>query len=211
MAKSRDQFARALEQIRARVLSGAYLAAPTIVIAEEAGRLGLSTTPVREALSCLCGEGLVERGPSGGFLAPRVDATTVRDRYGFRLMCLIGALDLTAGLPTYGRLPPQDSAAPLDAGLLFESVVSRAGNGALLAAFNRVDGQLRQFRDAERRIFQDVAAEAEHLFRLAEEEANGALREALHHHHQRRSRAAALLSLEVTRGSSGGAQAGRSL
>lgn len=210
MAKSRDPFVRALEQIRARAVSGAYASSPTIVIAEEARRLGLSTTPVREALSCLCGEGLIERGPSGGFVAPRMDAATVRDRYDFRLICLIAALDLTVGLPSYGRLPPRGGSSLLDAGSLFESVVRRTGNRALLTAFRRVDGQLRQFRDAEARIFRDVPAEAERLFQLAEEEVNGALRKALHDHHQRRSRAAALLSLEVMRRSGDGADGGRS-
>ncbi|WP_052516809.1 MULTISPECIES: GntR family transcriptional regulator [Brevundimonas] len=68
--------------------TGGYAPGRPIVIIDEARRLGLSTTPVREALAWLCGEGVIERGPAGGFLARRLDAGAVRDRYGFRLACL---------------------------------------------------------------------------------------------------------------------------
>lgn len=195
MAKSRDPFLRALDEIRVRALAGGYPPARPIIIIEEARRLGLSTTPIREALSHLCGEGLVDRGPSGGFLASRLDPGAVRDRYEFRLACLLAALDLTAGLPAYGRLAP--SGGELKA--LFESVVLSTGNTALVAAYHRVDRQLHQFQEAEANLLPDIEAEAERLLVLASEETQGAFREALRAHHHRRSRAATLLVMEVVR------------
>ena len=69
MAKSRDPFFKALDNIRERARAGGYAPGQSIVIVEEARRLDLSTTPVREALAWLCGEGLIERGRAG-FLPP---------------------------------------------------------------------------------------------------------------------------------------------
>lgn len=195
MAKSRDPFLKALVEIRGRALAGVYPPAQPIVIVEEARRLGLSTTPVREALSYLCGEGLVDRGPSGGFLASRLDSGAVRDRYEFRLACLLAALDLTTGLPAYGRLARSEG----ELQGLFESIVRRTGNTALLAAYHRVEGQLRQFQEAEAHVFPDVEAETERLLALASGEMQAAFREALRAHHHRRSRAAALLVMEIGR------------
>jgi DNA-binding FadR family transcriptional regulator len=211
MAKSRDPFFMALERIREAARTGAYPPGRPIVIIEEARRLGVSTTPVREALAWLCGEGLIERGPAGGFLAVRLDAGAVRDRYAFRLACLTAAMDMTAGLPAYGRSPRArpDPAAALEA--LFDRIVRRAGNGMLTAAHERVSGQLRRFRDAEARMFADLEAEAGALLALAAEEANGALRQALGAYHDRRVQAASILALDAARRADrDGAEAGPS-
>ncbi|MEQ7154266.1 GntR family transcriptional regulator [Brevundimonas aurifodinae] len=199
MAKSRDPFFLALDRIRDRVQAGGYASGRPIVIVEEARGLGVSTTPVREALSWLCGEGLIERGPSGGFLAVQLDAGAVRDRYGFRLTCLLAGLDLTTGLPTYGRTPRRDGAPVLELHGLFDGLVRRTGNTALMDAYDRVGGQLLQLRDAERRLFADIDAEADRLLAAASANGNGDLREALRAYHDRRAGAAAILSLEVAR------------
>ncbi|MDP3406303.1 MAG: GntR family transcriptional regulator [Brevundimonas sp.] len=204
MARSRDPFFQALARIRDRLQAGGYAAGGPIVIVEEARRLGVSTTPVREALSWLCGEGLVERGPSGGFLAAHLDAGAVRDRYGFRLICLSAALDLMAGLPTYGRTPDRGDAPVPELRRLFEGLVRRTGNAALMDAYLRVDGQLRQFRDAERRVFTDIEAEADRLLAHASAVRNGDLREALRVYHDRRAGAAAIVALDVARQQSDG-------
>ena len=87
-------------------MRGVYAPGGSVVIIEEARRLGLSTTPVREALAWLCGEGLMERAPRAGYLAPRLDAALLRDRFWVRLRCLATSLDLTADLAS----PP--TAAP---------------------------------------------------------------------------------------------------
>lgn len=199
MAKSRDSFFMALDGIRDRAQAGGYAGGRPIVIVDEARRLGVSTTPVREALSWLCGEGLIERGPSGGFLAMRLDGGAVRDRYGFRLVCLLAGLDLTAGLPTYGRTPRRHGDPISELHALFDELVRRTGNGALRRAYERVRAQLRQLEDAERRMFEDAEAEADRLLNLATEDRNGELRAALRDYHDRRGDAAAILSLGAAR------------
>ncbi|MEH6664495.1 MAG: GntR family transcriptional regulator [Brevundimonas sp.] len=205
MAKSRDPFFMALDRIREQAQTGGYAAGRPIVIIEEARRLGVSTTPVREALCWLCGEGLIERGPAGGFVAARLDAGAVRDRYVFRLACLLAGLDLTSGLPTRGRSPPRGGAAVDGLHALFDALVRRTGNAALVEAHGRVAGQLRQFREAERRVFADVDAEADRLLVMAAAERNGDLRAGLGAYHERRVEAAAILALDAARRAGPGA------
>ncbi|MDM8354286.1 GntR family transcriptional regulator [Brevundimonas diminuta] len=199
MAKSRDPFFLALDRIRDRAQTGGYPAGRPIVIVEEARRLGVSTTPVREALSWLCGEGLIERGPAGGFLAVRLDSGAVRARYGFRLVCLLAGLDLTAGLPTYGRTPQRDGEPVSELHALFDELVQRTGNAVLRRAYDRVTGQLRQFEEAERHAFGDADGEADRILALAAADRNGELRAALRDYHDRRGDAAAILSLGAAR------------
>lgn len=199
MAKSRDPFFMALDRIRQRARGGGYVSGRPIVIVDEARYLGVSTTPVREALSWLCGEGLVERGPSGGFLATRLDAAAVRDRYGLRLICLLAGLDLTSGLPTQGRTPRRGEDAVADLRALFDELVGRAGNAALLDAYDRVEGQLLEFTPPERRLFEDVDREAEDVLAVAGRDDNGELRTVLRRYHQRRIEASAILALDLAR------------
>lgn len=199
MAKSHDPFLLVLARIRDRVQAGAYAAGRPIVIVEEARRLRVSTTPVREALACLCGEGLVERGPSGGFVAVDQDAAAVRDRYGLRLICLLAAMDLTRGLPTFGRAPDRGAAPLEELRDLFDGLVRRSGNAALARAHDRVVGQLRRLDAAADRIFPDAADEADRLLTLAATDRNGDLRDALALYHARRAGAAAILALEASR------------
>lgn len=197
MAKSRDPFLTALSRMREAAQTGAYAPGRPIVIIDEARRLGISTTPVREALAWLCGEGVVERGPTGGFLARRLDAGAVRDRYGFRLACLWVSMDLSDGLPHYGSAPLCGASATSSLEVLFERLVRRSGNGLLLAAYAWVSGQLRILKDLETRLFDDHEAEARALLTLAGREATAALREALETYHDRRVQAAPILALEA--------------
>ncbi len=199
MTRRQDSFFSALSQLRFNAQSGNYAPGRPVVIFEEARRLGVSTTPVREALSWLCGEGLIDRGPAGGFLAVRMDAGAIRDRYEFRLICLLAALDLTTGLPNLGRFPERGGDPVLDVAAFFDGLVQRAGNAMLLEAHERVGGQLLQLRAAEARVFLDIRAEAEALLALAGAEANGALRERLRRYHARRADTAAILAVDLSR------------
>lgn len=197
MTRKRDPFIQALDSIRQRSEAGAYAPGAPVVIIEEARRLRLSTTPVREALAWLCGEGLIERAPAGGFLAPRMDAALVRDRFAFRLQCLATSLEMAAALPDRGE--PLPSAAAPDhrlAGQL-DRMVRGAGNSVLAEAFGRVGRQLLPLVEAERRLFLDREAEATAILHLYDVGSVPALRLALTAYHQRRMDAAPLLVLDL--------------
>lgn len=67
-----------LESIRAAILGGEFTPGQPLVEAELAASLGVSKTPVREALKTLAGSGLVEMSPYKGAHVRIVDAELVR-------------------------------------------------------------------------------------------------------------------------------------
>lgn len=186
----------ALESLRARAEQGVYVPGAPVVIMDEARRLSLSTTPVREALVWLSGYGLIERSPMGGFLAPRLDPAIVRDRFGFRLQCVVGSLT-EGGLSQARDQGLNGSDQPgrdLDAAML--RAVRGTGNAALIDAHVRVCRQLVQLAPAEVRLFPDRAEEEAAVVRLFESSDDG-LPQALERYHRRRMEAAPLLILEA--------------
>jgi hypothetical protein len=145
MVRNRDPFANALAAIGHRLTMGVYSEGDPIVILDEAKRLGLSTTPVREALAWLCGAGLVDRAPVGGYRAPRLDAAFLKDGYAFRNDCL------SIGLREMDRTPlPSHPTDGVDA--VFDWIVDRADNAALSDAFRRTGLLLQRVREAEDRL-----------------------------------------------------------
>lgn len=197
MPRDRDPFSFALESLRDRAMQAVYAPGSAVVIVEEARRLRLSTTPVREALAWLCGEGLMERAPRAGYLAPRLDAALLRDRLWVRYQYLALSLDLTAGLQSSPSEPGLSGAAAVRD--LFDRLVKATGNHALIDAFGRVDAQLRSLGDAERRLFDDLAAEADELVRIQTVGSQTQWRTAIDAYHRRRIESAALLVLELDR------------
>jgi hypothetical protein len=196
VTRRRDPFTMALESLQSRAEQGVYVPGTQVVIMDEARRLNLSATPVREALVWLCGYGLVERSPMGGFLAPRLDPAVVRDRFGFRLQCVINSLTATGHSQAREQgLNGGDQAGRGMAALMLRSVKG-TGNAALIDAYQRVCRQLIQLGPAELRLFPDLADEESAVVRLFESADDG-LPEALTRYHHRRIEAAPLLILEA--------------
>ncbi|MGE7197534.1 hypothetical protein [Brevundimonas sp.] len=203
MARRRDPFMLARESLRSRAEQGVYVPGSPVVIMDEARRLNLSTTPVREALVWLCGYGLIERSPTGGFLAPRLDRAIIRDRYAFRLQCVVqsltGAVD--GGSSDQALRGTHDAGPDLPGHML--QAVKRTGNAALVDAYQRVCSQLIQLQAAEKRLFGDIVDEAGRIvlqFDQPRIAADVSLVEALAAYHRRRIEAAPLLMLEVEAG-----------
>lgn len=187
MTFRRDPFRTALSHLTAQLQIGAYGFGRPVVIAEEAAALKLSPTPVREALAWLCGYGLVERSPRGGYVSLRLDADLLRARLRFRLTCL------KLGLDRGGTMPPVqgDDFSP-EAWMRWS--VRSTGDPALIDAYVRVSRQLALVGPVERVVFDDVDAEAARLNHLFGTRGAG-LEAALERFHERRIAAAAHLAL----------------
>lgn len=196
--RARDPFSLALETLRTQVTQGVYGSGGAIVIIDEARRLRLSTTPVREALACLCGEGLLERAPRAGYMAPRLDAALLRDRFWVRLRTLTTSLELTVDRADIAG-PAGEAGGEGAVRDLFDRLVRETGNRALVETFRRVDAQLRMLGDAEARVFSDRDQEAGELARLGLGGSRIQLASAIEAYHRRRMDSAALLVLEVER------------
>lgn len=200
MARNRDPFTQALTALRDRIQSGALAGGAPVIVQDEAARLRLSTTPVREALARLSGEGLVERATSGGYVTRRLDAAAARDRYAMREQYLRIALDLNqsalGGLkPPAPRFDAEDPLAAVER--LFTLLVCSAGNQVLAEAFGRVCGQLSRFQAVEARLFRDLADEASDLYRTYGEAPAPDVWAAIARYHDRRLAAAGPLAALV--------------
>ncbi len=189
MARNRDPFMSALRRLRARAVGAAFTPGRPIVILDEAQAIGLSTTPVREALSWLGGEGLVERGAAGGYVGLRAEPSLVAARYRMRLRCLLAAVDETP--------PVVASLLTTHAGNLLDDIVAASSDPILTVVYRRMQDQLAPLIALEPEILgQDDAG----LGEIADALSDAAkLKDALLRHHRLRIDAAPLLAAALER------------
>lgn len=76
----------AMHTIRAELLSGRWPAGARIAVEETAEWLGISPSPVREALRTLSSEGLVVMLPQRGFRVPAISVEDLEDTYRLRVL-----------------------------------------------------------------------------------------------------------------------------
>lgn len=84
------------ELLRRRIVSGDYALGEWLRQEEIANELGVSPTPVREALDQLVAEGLAERIPYRGVRVLQLTAEEIVDAYVFRLLLEVTAARLAA-------------------------------------------------------------------------------------------------------------------
>lgn len=130
----------AIDAIRTAILGGVLAPGEQLVERTLAAQLGVSKTPIREALRSLENSGLLESHPSRGVVVRRVDAKLVENLYEFRLLVEPTAVRLS--------VPHQDPAQ------------LRKARKALEAG-RRLGGQ-REFSDLSRlnRAFHELLYEA---------------------------------------------------
>lgn len=200
MARNRDPFTQALASLRDRIHSGALAGGAPVIVQDEAQRLRLSTTPVREALARLSGEGLVERAASGGYVTVRFDATATRDRWAMHAHYVMIAVELNARAlgPRRPPAPPFEPDRPIaSANRLFSSLICSAGNRVLWDAFLNVSGQLDLVRRYEAVLFDDLGDEARGLYAAYSGATRPEFAEAVGRYHDRRMGAAGALAALV--------------
>ena len=197
MTRRPDPFMLAFESLRSRAESGEFVPGAQIIILDEARRLHLSTTPIREALAWLSGYGLIEQAPAGGYLMRRLDPARIRDEFAFRLLCLKMGLNGAGQVHGLGRgaEPAESSDRALRDHML--RAIQGTGNAALVEAYQRVTSQLAPLVAAEGRLFMDQESEAAAIVALFEKAPGSGLPEALAAYHDRRIEASALLVIEA--------------
>ncbi|MFW2340005.1 MAG: GntR family transcriptional regulator [Acidimicrobiia bacterium] len=75
-----------LEQLRQKILSGELAAGSRLVQSDVALTMGVSTTPIREALRDLATEGLVRFDPHRGAVVPELSSDEFKEIYEFRML-----------------------------------------------------------------------------------------------------------------------------
>ena len=152
--------------LKSRLLGGDF--APGARLGEErlAAELGVSRTPVREALGRLYSEGLVERLPDGGFGPTLINLHLIRELYEIRFALERFALRRAdaAGLPTHDEAlvqalkadwddmdaPAHDDEVDGNFVLLDEDfhvrLAAAAGNDSLVEQLHKVNERIRIVR-----------------------------------------------------------------
>lgn len=144
--------------IRGRILDGAMAPGEFIREQEVSIALGVSRTPVREALGRLASEGFLERIPHRGFRVPEEPLGALLELYP-----IVSALELLAGRLALPRLTPQDIQA-------LREINDRMGRA-------RPSGEVGELIDLNNRFHQLIARRSGSV-RLAEmlEDLRGQLR-----------------------------------
>lgn len=191
----RDPYGAALGAVRQFAEAGRFVPGEPIVVTEVAAEVGLSATPVREALACLAGQGLIERRRGRGYFYPALDAAEIIDLFELQLAYLYAALTLyPRGLAPLRkatlRVTPHDGVQAL-----FHAIIAQSTNAALVLAHQRVVDRLKSIIKAERGY---EAAEGAAVKRMVEVIAGGRIPELLallEAHHERRCARAPFLAV----------------
>jgi DNA-binding transcriptional regulator YhcF (GntR family) len=200
-----EPFHVVMRHLRDRLQRGLLPPGSHVTAVDLADELRLSTTPVREALSRLAGEDLLEERRGQGYFVRLLSAPDVADLYRVSLSHLLIAAE-PRRVERAAAAAPQ-SAEPLEPVEAVEAMFGRClratGSRYLIRAFRLVQIQLGPVRRQEAAIFDDLALEAETLA-AAESAGRGERTAQLRHFHARRIRDAARLaaSLEGAAGAS---------
>lgn len=144
--KSKDPFSVALDAMRDRLRGGRLVLGQPLTITDLAQELGLSATPVREALSRLAGERQIEDRRGRGYFAPRFEVSDLVELYGLRRLYIAEALGSMASRVSDGQSTdpgPVIGPEPADTiAHILDWVVASAGNRALFDAYRQVAERL---------------------------------------------------------------------
>lgn len=196
-----DAFELALAALRTRLRVGDFAPGGRIPASALASSLKLSATPVREALSRLAGEGLVEERRNLGFFVRTLSGVDVADLYRLALAHLLIAVgrDRERRPPTAPDAGPGSDPVRAVEGY-FQAWMAQAGSRALTQMHQTIATQLGPVRRIEHRVFDDLGLEAEMLLRLAGTAGVAEFAQGLRRFHGRRIQAADKLSAALNLG-----------
>lgn len=134
-----------------------------------ANEIGVSMTPVRDALNRLVGEQMVEASIGEGFHVPRLTERDLCDLYEWNSALAVFAARTARTLPDQDAIMGAVHADTLaDAtGACFELLSRSAPNRELREAIARSSDRLHPFRIAEAQVLEPIYGELEELFASA--------------------------------------------
>ncbi|MBI1198944.1 MAG: GntR family transcriptional regulator [Phenylobacterium sp.] len=182
LARSRDPFGTALATLRGRLRDGVYPPGEPLTIAELATELRFSTTPIREALAWLAGEGLIDDRRGKGYCCWRIEVGDLIALYNLHELYVDAALrkaEVSRGSASPTRAPGETSPnATIDpspainlirtTASVFEDLVAASGDRLLVSAHASLSIRLGNVRRAEFSVFTDGVDELLGLSRAGE-------------------------------------------
>jgi DNA-binding FadR family transcriptional regulator len=165
---NRDQFVVVLADLRTRFRDGEWVDGQPLTVGDLAHHYGVSATPIREALSRLAGEGLVEDRRGRGYFARRIDGVELSGLYRAQAALALAGL---GGAERYGFALPALSLTVEDIRAdpggswekAFEAMVRAAENPMLLEAQQRIADRLAPAWIVEAEIVDDPPGELDAL------------------------------------------------
>jgi DNA-binding FadR family transcriptional regulator len=185
---------RVYDELKRRVLNSIYRPGDRLEPATLADELGSSTTPVRDALHLLIGEGLLGTRTGGGFFVPQIDEPALQDLYDWAAQILLLALrDASAGseAATAIGVDAKDGDAASLTGALFERIGARSGNAEHLRELRSANDRLHAARLAEQSVLEGWRDELDEIETAFNADDLPRMRRAILAYHRRRHRAAA--------------------
>jgi hypothetical protein len=195
VGRDRDPYERTLDALRHGLRTGAFGHGRPLQILKLATDMAVSSTPIREALARLAGEGLIERGDTG-YRTIRHDATSLRDLYQLDETYALTALPPRRGSDAGRggiRRRANPVASPVDPVERTEAVLASFATGdnhALTVARRNLWDRLAPFRRAEVLVFDDLDAEIQALRTLFSRDAGPSPATLVRAYYRRRTRAA---------------------
>jgi DNA-binding FadR family transcriptional regulator len=189
----REPFGVALATVRARLREGRYARGDQLMITALAEELGLSATPVREALAWLAGEGLIEDRRGMGYFAWRPDAVDLIQILDLQQTLLNAALSYPAD-PAAAFVPLAQADYVSQWEHAFEHLLARSGNLLLMRLLGGVADRLAPVRRVEARVLSGSEAELAELQALLARNAAVSPTWLAEHHSRRMDAAPALVA-----------------
>ncbi|WP_395943337.1 GntR family transcriptional regulator [Brevundimonas sp.] len=145
--RERDHFAVARTALAGYAAAGRFGWGHPLVATSLATELGLSPTPVREALAHLAGEGIIEHRPGRGYFAPSPTAADIVGLYQLHRQFLRGSASEVVLPDLFPVDAAEDEIQRIES--VFDRLAQQGGNSAVVEAFRRVTAQLRPIRRIE--------------------------------------------------------------
>jgi len=163
-----DAFHVALNELRRRLRNGSLVPGSRLAIRDIADQLGLSQTPVREAMARLSGEGMLLERRGSGFSVPVLSGVDIADHHRLRrdILLIAQAEDRAAWrnlAPTLTR-PSDDPIHTVEQ--IFQLWAAESGSRILVEAQRMHSNRLITARRVEARLIEDLVSEAEQLSQL---------------------------------------------
>ncbi|HEX8903097.1 GntR family transcriptional regulator [Vitreimonas sp.] len=178
---------RAYQEIKRRLLDGTFKLRQRLDASAISHDLGISVTPVREALVRLAAERFVIGRPAKGFYAMLWTEAQLRELYLWRGLLAQLALEQRG---RQAPMPMSQAAYPDLIAALLAALHDASVNPEIVRAADNAEDRLRRARAAETSLWEDVREEAEALAEiLADAKVDKAVKAVLAYHSRRAAHA----------------------
>lgn len=186
---------RVYDDLRSLIIHDEFLPGSHLDPIALAERLGASTTPIREALNRLTGDGLIETRQGSGFYLALPDVVTLKDLYTWTGdLAQVALRQRSAPSLTGLTIDPQRTDYADRSASLFQALARLSDNNEYRDAMTRANARLHPFRIAEPEVLTDTAQELGALETATQRGDAAVLRRLLASYVRRRSRHASMIA-----------------